>query len=76
MEYIIIALLVINMILTIISIVKNVNESNITERLGKLEVNTIKELNDFKDKTFYKERWINENGLEQRLIVTYSLRLY
>jgi len=24
------------------------------------------------DKTFYKERWINENGLEQRLIVTYS----
>lgn len=24
------------------------------------------------DKTFYKERWFNENGLEQRLIVTYS----
>lgn len=24
------------------------------------------------NKTFYKERWINENGLEQRLIVTYS----
>ena len=24
------------------------------------------------DKTFYKERWIKENGLEQRLIVTYS----
>lgn len=21
---------------------------------------------------FYKERWINENGLEQRLVVTYS----
>ncbi len=24
--------------------------------------------------TFYKERWINENGLEQRLIVTFSLK--
>lgn len=24
--------------------------------------------------TFYKERWIKENGLEQRLIVTYSIR--
>lgn len=33
-----------------------------------------KNLKDFKDKTFYKERWINENGLEQRLIVTYSLK--
>lgn len=33
-----------------------------------------KKLKDFKDKTFYKERWINENGLEQRLIVTYSLK--
>ncbi len=28
----------------------------------------------YKDKTFYKERWINENGLEQRLIVTYSVK--
>ena len=26
------------------------------------------------DTTFYKERWINEDGLEQRLIVTYSLK--
>lgn len=26
------------------------------------------------DKTFYKERWINENGLEQRIIVTYSVK--
>ena len=24
--------------------------------------------------TFYKERWINENGLEQRLIVTFSFK--
>lgn len=28
----------------------------------------------YKDKTFYKERWINENGLEQKLIVTYSIK--
>ncbi len=28
----------------------------------------------FKDKTFYKERWIKEDGLEQRLIVTYSVK--
>jgi transposase len=27
-----------------------------------------------KDKVFYKERWIKENGLEQKLIVTYSLK--
>ena len=29
---------------------------------------------EVKEKTFYKERWINEDGLEQRLIVTYSLK--
>lgn len=28
----------------------------------------------FKDKTFYKERWIKEDGIEQRLIVTYSVK--
>jgi len=28
----------------------------------------------FIDKTFFKERWINENGLEQKLIVTYSIK--
>lgn len=47
MEYIIIGLLVIVIILVIISIIKNVNESNITERLGKLENTTIKELSTF-----------------------------
>ena len=35
MEYIIITLLVINLIVGIISIFKNINESYITERLGK-----------------------------------------
>lgn len=28
----------------------------------------------YKDKIFYKERWIKENGLEQKLIVTYSIK--
>ena len=28
----------------------------------------------YKDKVFYKERWINEGGLEQRLIITYSVK--
>lgn len=28
----------------------------------------------YKDNCFYKERWINENGLEQKLIVTYSIK--
>lgn len=26
------------------------------------------------EKVFFKERWINENGLEQRLIITYSIK--
>ncbi len=29
---------------------------------------------EYKSKTFYKERWIKEDGLEQKLIVTYSLK--
>lgn len=34
------------------------------------EVDKIK----WKSKVFYKERWINENGLEQKLIVSFSLK--
>ena len=47
MDYIIVAGIVIIIILVIISIIKNVNESNITERLGKLETNVVKELSTF-----------------------------
>ena len=47
MDYIIIILLIILIILVIISISKNVNEAKITERLGKLETNTVKELSNF-----------------------------
>ena len=28
----------------------------------------------YKNATFYKERWIHENGLEQRLIISFSLK--
>lgn len=28
----------------------------------------------YKEKCFFKERWIKENGLEQKLIVTYSIK--
>lgn len=31
-------------------------------------------INRYKNATFYKERWIKEDGLEQRLIVTYSVK--
>ena len=48
MEYIIVGLLILIVILVIFSISKNINESNITERLGKLETNMIKELGEFK----------------------------
>ena len=48
MDYVIIGLLVIVLILTVISLFKNINESNITERLGKLETNVVKELGEFK----------------------------
>ena len=31
-------------------------------------------MEQYYDKTFYKERWIKENDLEQRIIVTYSVK--
>ena len=31
-------------------------------------------IEQYKDKIFYKERWIKEDGLEQRLIITYSVK--
>lgn len=48
MEYVIIILLIAILIVTVISLFKNINESNITERLGKLENNITKEIGDFK----------------------------
>ena len=72
LDYIIIGLLIINLILIVISLFKNINESNITERLGKLEVNMIKELGDFKN-DLTRNMNVDFNKLndqvEQRLIV-------
>lgn len=47
MEYIIIGILIVILILTVISLFKNINESNITERLGKLETTMVKEIGSF-----------------------------
>ncbi len=66
MEYVIIGILVIILVLTIISLTKNINESNITERLGKLETNTIKELGEFKSSIAHN---LNEdfNNLNEKM---------
>jgi hypothetical protein len=42
---------------------------NDTEQYNILELDE----NDY-EKVYYKERWIKEDGLEQKLIVTYSLK--
>lgn len=45
---------------------------------GKFDITKIEETEESKEKyrdcIFYKERWIKEDGLEQKLIVTYSLK--
>jgi len=43
---------------------------------GDIKTYDITNLDEEKDreKTFYKERWIKEDGLEQKLIVTYSIK--
>ena len=74
MEYIIIGLLVLLIVLVIVLIsknnVKNSNEANMTERLGRFEVNINKEINDFKNEL---NRGLNEdfdklnNKIETRL---------
>ena len=53
MEFIIIGLLVIVIIILVIMLIKNkkeeINDANITERLGRFEVSVMKELANFKD---------------------------
>lgn len=68
MEYIIIGLLVVILILVVVSITKNINEANITERLGKLEVSLTKEMSEFKSSL---SKDFNDLSLkqEQRLIL-------
>ena len=67
MEYVIIALLIILLVISILSLSKNINESNITERLGKLETNTIKELGDFKNDLNHNINDDFNNRIEERL---------
>ena len=38
------------------------------------DISELEETEENQNKHFYKERWINENDLEQRLIVTYSIK--
>lgn len=47
-EYFILIGIIIIIVLVIIALAKNVNEARITERLGKLETITVKELSNFK----------------------------
>ncbi len=47
-DYIILGLLILIIILLIIILIKKVNEANITERIGKIETTTVKELSNFK----------------------------
>lgn len=48
MDYIIIGLLILIVFLVVLSLMKNINEAKITERLGNLEVRIIKEMGEFK----------------------------
>ena len=47
--------------------------NNKSYNISKLRTDE-KLIEQYKDKIFYKERWIKEDGLEQRLIVTYSVK--
>ena len=71
MDYIIIILLIIILILGVISLFKNINESNITERLGKLELSMMKEMGDFKtelSRNMNKDFTDLNEQLERRLL--------
>ena len=51
------------------------NNWKLTNDLKSYNIKDIDENEElYKDKIFYKERWIKENGLEQKLIVTYSIK--
>lgn len=49
------------------------NGWSLSNDLKEYNINKLNEEKDF-DKVFYKERWINENDLEQKLVVTFSLK--
>ena len=70
MEYVIIGLLIIILIITVISLSKNINEAHITERLGKLETEVIRNLRYFKSeltKSMNEDFSSLNDRMEQRL---------
>jgi DNA recombination protein RmuC len=70
MEYIIIGLLILLVILVTISLFKNINEGNITERLGRFETNITKEIGNFKNdfsRTLMQDFEGLNNKIEERL---------
>lgn len=66
MDIIIFLILLLNLIATLISLFKNNGESNITERIGRLETSVTKEISDFK---FELSRTMNDdfNKLNDRI---------
>ena len=66
MEYVIILLIVINLILTVITLTKNINERNITDKISNLEKNTIQELSDFRS-SLTKDLTDDFNKLSDRI---------
>ena len=66
MEYIIIGLLVVILIVSVIALTRNINESNITERLGKLETEVVKELGEFRSEVA-KNNNENFNSLNEKM---------
>lgn len=66
MEYLIVGLLILIIILVTISIFKNINEANITERLGRFETNITKEVSNFKGE-LNKELTNDFNHLNEKL---------
>lgn len=72
LDYVIILLLIVLIVLVIISLFKNINESNITERLGKLEVNMMREMGDFKSdlsRTMNEDFFKLNEQVEKRLLM-------
>ena len=71
MEYLIIGLLILIIILVIISLSKNINEGNITERIGRFETNITKEIGNFKSdcsRDMNKDFNALNDKIEERLI--------
>lgn len=72
MDYLIISLIVLNLIFLIILLLKNKKGDGVTERIGRLETDLIKEIGEFK---YYFSKSINEDfeklnkKIEDRLIL-------